>query len=78
MVLQGLTTAEVLCSTLLLDNLEILIINGNIHLIFANNQISSIFGEKKETLITSFHLFLAFCSFCISLLLVEDTPSRVC
>lgn len=43
----GFTRLNILCSTPLLDKLEVLIVNGNIHLMFAYNQISSIFGEKK-------------------------------
>lgn len=83
MASKGLTTVYVLCSTLLLDILEILILNGNIHLVLANNQFSSIFGEKKEALTTLFPLYLALCSFCISLLFVfplyaEDIPFHVC
>jgi len=48
MALRGITIVEVLCSTLLLDNLEILIINGNIQLMLVNNQISSIFAERRN------------------------------
>lgn len=81
MALHGLKTVQVVCSILLLDNLEILIIilNGNIHLMFANKQISGISREKMELLTTLLHLVLACHSSCISLCFVfpvyaEDIP----
>lgn len=67
-----------------LDNLEIFIIilNGNIHLLFANNQISGISEDKNELPTTWFHLFSAGHCFCLSLcssfpVYVEDIPLHV-
>lgn len=73
--------SQVLCSTLLLDNLEIFISNGKIHLMFANNHTSSILGEKKESLTTSlifsFLFLLRESSFCIPSLCWRYSTTRL-